>query len=281
MTPENLGYGGLNADGDVVPIEDVEVSAGYIPEENDRTIEKSADISKRILSEYTGVASSALVDREGRRRVYPRTVEQVIADRKERGEPLDIEITDANADTGGGIPRHREEVPGLPLRNVLNEAYRPWQKSIGDAVKRFGLADFSLAHFERMREVKPKDFYVFCEQFYDYQQGIMGDMDLIRSLNGRDVGVNSNAVKRFGEERTREELEQYIHTLGVLDDDLEETGIPQLVRTVLGTPKEREENFPRRNQVMHEAWQRRSLHHGKKVQVVKAKAGLTVEWPTK
>lgn len=271
MTPENLGSGsGMNHEGDIVPIEDVSAELGHTPMSNSAMIEAA----RRLFDEEDVIASNIRIDHDGHRRIYPQTVEEVV---RARGNKPPVKgRSDAYSELGGGLQSHRDDESAIALENVLTDAYRPWQTDIRAAVEQFGLVQFTPAEFHTM---KPDDYKVFCEQFYEYLQGITRHKELIEEVGGRRE-VNPVLADLFGEQSS-EELLKYAKVLEWLKSDLEALGIPRAVLYELKAPENSRDNAQKRATLMREAAQRRKRHHGKVVQVVKIKDRLALEWHEK
>lgn len=275
MTPENLGAGsGMNHDGDVVPIHDIEHEAGYRPRRNEAIIEDAREASKRLFDEMGAVASNVTIDHDGRQKVYPRTAEQVIAERKKRAEQAPrVERDDPYSELGGGLRGNRDEEEYIPLENVLDDSYESWQSDIRLAVEQFGLAEFTASEIQAMNK---KDFELFCLHFYNYLQSIDINRNLIIGAEAR-TDVNPQLRERYGD-RSPDELKKYARVLeNWLKRDLEKTGLPELVRKELHAPAGSNEDAHRRSALIHEASQSRKRHHGT-MHLVKVKDRIHVEW---
>lgn len=280
MTPEHLGNGSaMNPDGDIVPIDDIHPYSGQedLPPTNHEAIEQASETARRLFDDLGALASNELIDHEGRHRVYPRDAETIARERVAQGGVSTDEHEDAYASLGGGLrPRHPET--RVPLENVLDEEFQPWQTDIRKAVEQFGMAEFSL---EDIKTMKKEDLHTFCLHFYAFMEQIVMHQRNITSVDG-DVSLNPDLrlEETYGQ-RTKEELLRYVQILSYLTRDLEATEIPLLARTHLNAPQGHGQHAERRSKLMHEASARVKSHHGKEPQVYRVGKRLAVEWRNK
>ncbi len=277
MSLENLGNRiGVNEEGDIVPLEEVTKELGYTPLPNAKIIEAASDASRRLLDDAEAIAPNIRVDHEGNHHIYPHTAQQIIATRLSAPKP--VERYDAQAELGGGLAPYRNDEKLVPLENVLDEQYRPWQEDIRVAVEQFGVAEFSLADF---RTMKPDDFKIFCEHFYTFVEGVDIHRHLIEGVQGRRELDDSQTLTHLYGERTPEELLEYAKSLKWLRGDLEDTGIPRFVRAELHAPEVVGQDPRKRGDIIRGASKRIQRHHGRIPQVVRNKQKLVIEWHEK
>lgn len=265
---EHLGQNVLDDNGDVKPWSDF--VNGEAPDE------RLVDVKVKVPDTHTVQAAAAAavrsMDNEAQMKRYPREIGAIIAARKAR-QVVGVEHDDAYASLGGGV-KGREQA-GLPLENVLDDDYEPWQVDITRAVEQFGIAEFSLTDFKRLDQA---DYRRFSLHFYAYLQGIEKAKWLIDHSEGRPQ--DDPDLHRIYGDRSLEELQKYRRSLDWLTADLEATGIPRSVRVTLGAPERvTTETRPIRNSLLKEAHddnERRHRHaHG--IQVVSARGNVSLE----
>ena len=274
MSIENLGHGnGVDEEGDVLPLYVVADQIGESIESNDEIIERSIEAARHLALEVGAVASNVTIDHEGTEKVYPKTVEDVLTERKAQAERDDesagrYERDDAQVELGGGIPPHRSEARSVPLENVIDDNYQPWQVDIRRAVEQFGMADFSLGEIQSM---SGENLRLFSLHFYSYLQTININKNLIIGANYR-TDHDPILKERYGD-RSPEELQEYVKTLHWLKSDLEVTGVPKLVKDKLAESYKGKN----RNELLFTAHSDKKRHHGGMPQVVKVKGKVRVE----
>lgn len=270
------------SEGDVISGADANAFEGNLPEDEivnnnhgddvDVDIEVARQASQRLLSPDMGaVAMQPLVNVEHAKR-YPAKTEDIIARRKTMVKFDEPERHDAYEELGG-IRREPWLSPRfVPLENVLDDDFKPWQKDIRLAIEQFGLAEYSAG---KIKSMKPEDLERFSRHFYAYLTSID------KSINFIDAGLpdgdfNEYIRARYGK-RSKEELASYRQTLKWLKSDLEDTGVPQVVRSELhiksGRPSDAQHRYIL-DEVKHEA-----RRHGKQaIRVVSVRDKLKLEW---
>lgn len=236
MSPEDIGNGnGVNSEGDVVPIDDSGIE------------EEASVASRRLVGEdIATVAFKATAGPEYERH-YPVTAEDIIARRKHAAaaNPVQPERYNAYAELGGGLDQSEE--PHLPLENVLDDDYEPWQKDIRLAVEQFGLVEFSA---DELKKMKVADFMRFSLYFYSYLEDIDTNIKQIDEVDG-DASLSSN-LNTIYNRQSQEKLQKYRRTLEWLKKDLEATGVPAAVRERLNVPEVPTDGGAQRRRLLRE-----------------------------
>lgn len=276
-----------NDEGDVI-VADVDASTDYVLSEEEREDAAVAELeaNQDRLNEDFDAARVArdMVEIENNYRPanYPATVEAVVRDRvkaarlqetREEVSNFYKEANNAYSELGGTTTK---ELIQQPLENVINEKYEPWQTDIKLAVEKFGLVEYSLEDFKRMKE---KDRKLFQLEFYRYLENISANTRLIDASGGK-ADIDMNLKDRFAKQ-SEAELNQYRLTLDVLIDDLEATGIPQWVREEFGVHKKSDSYWSERSKRLTEARINSQKHPAKDAQVIATSAGPAFEWVNK
>lgn len=265
----------VDSNGDIKPPSDFYDGDGTPMDAPD---EKLFDIPVSVSDErFVHVGASAvsrIMERAPSDGRHPHTVEELIAERKRKSHLPERE--DAYAALGGGIPAYREtELTRDERLEGCLEAYEDWHVDTKEAVERYGVVDVTP---KELRAMKEEYFKQYSLHFYGFLHSIEATARLIKSYDGRtDIPMDQFLKDRYPG-RSWEDLHAYQKRLGYLRDELEETGIPEVVRHELGIHDDNPQN-----EASHRALSRltkfrhqphRTLKH---VQVVKGRSGLKVE----
>lgn len=235
------GINGMDKDGNIVPIDDIPELAGRVeqsptPEEREAEIEALANSPEyRLTPEEHRLASRAIegaMNSPEKKEGYPTSIGEV--NRVRRAKQKEVVDTDNNErynayeELGGGLSTPREE--SEPFADVLDK-YQPWHRETTEAVEQYGVLDMTADDVAKMPESEKK---AFALHFYALIDKIKAHIRMIYASEGRDDPI----LQRTYGERTPEELLDYASTLKQLRQDLEQTGIPRVVRGVLKAPEE-------------------------------------------
>lgn len=212
----------IDSEGDVKPDTDFLDGDGVLQEAPDERV-----FDTPVVHEFASAALRlGVIERhETRNPHWPATVERVIAERKEKETATPIfERDDAYESLGGGLPANRETELSRDerLKGVIAQ-FQPWQTDIRTAVEQFGVVDYTpreLAAMERFDE--------YCIHFYGFMQSVEAHRRLIIGAEGR-VDIDPTVLGAQYPGRSAEELLDYVKKLDWLEDELNDTGIPQAV----------------------------------------------------
>ena len=137
---------------------------------------------------------------------------------------------DAYSELGGGLRAYREVAqPTVRFQRAI-EGYEDWHTPTRDAVERFRLAEMTPHDFQAMLEGDKRHFstqmYYFLKDMHNIETNIW-------NADG-DVRLSEKLQKRFGRNRSIDDMMRYGKILHTIQQDIEATGIPILVREKLG-----------------------------------------------